>query len=300
MLARKIILFIVGLSFTGWGYAQELNCQVVVNATQVQSSDKKIFETLQTSLTEFMNNRRWTNDQYLNQERIDCSIFINVSERSNDEFKATIEVQSRRPVYRSSYFTPIFKYQDNDFNFKYLEFQQLEFIENTYQNNLTSVLAFYAYMLIGYDYDTFSLEGGTPFYLKAQAVVNNAQNATEVGWKAYENTRNRYWLVENALNPLFKAERETFFKYHRQGLDNMTDNKENARAAITESIELLKKVFAEKPGSLWLQLFFTAKADEIINIYSQAYTEEKNRIINTLTVIDPSNGTKYQDILKSQ
>jgi hypothetical protein len=279
---------------------QELNCTVQVNSSQIQSSDKKIFETLQNSLVELMNTRHWTSDQYLNQERIECSILINIVERiSNDEFKATIQVQSVRPVYKSSYNSPMLNFLDNDFNFRYLEFQQLEFQDNNHLSNLTSVLAFYAYLIIGLDYDSFSPDGGTPLFLKAQNIVANAQSAVESGWKAFESTKNRYWIIENLLNPSFKPLRETLYRYHRLGLDNMADNKENARAAITESLDLLKKVFADRPGSLLLQMFFNAKTDEIIKVYAQqAFPEEKSRVVNTLNMVDPSNSSKYQEILK--
>lgn len=293
-------LFSVVLFLTSPAIAQELNCSVVVNASQVQTSDKKIFESLQNSIFEMMNNRRWTNDQFLNQERIECSILINIVERiSNDEFKATIQVQSVRPIYKSSYNSPVFNFLDNDFNFRYLEFQQLEFEDNNHLSNLTSVLAFYAYIIIGLDYDTYSPEAGTPYFLKAQNVVTNAQAGAEGGWKAFEGTKNRYWVVENLLNPSFKPLREAMYKFHRGGLDNMADNKENGRGAVTEAIDLLKKVYADKPGSLLLQLFFNAKTDEIIKIYTgQAFPEEKNRVLNTLNLVDPSNSNKYQEILK--
>jgi hypothetical protein len=280
--------------------AQELNCSVQVNSDQIQTSDKKVFETLQTSIFEFMNNRRWTNDQYLNQERIECSILINITERiSSDQFKATIQIQSRRPVYKASYNTPIFNFLDNDFEFRYVEFQPLEFNETQFTTNLTSVLAYYAYVVIGMDYDSFSLEGGSPYFQKAQLVVNNAQSSSEKGWKAYENVRNRYWITENLLNPSFRPLRAAYYKYHRQGFDLMTENKDNARAAITESIEMLRKVQADKPGSVLMQLFFVAKSEEIVSVYTQAFPDEKNKVVNALNQIDPANANKYAEILKS-
>jgi len=281
--------------------AQELNCIVQVNSDQIQTSDKKIFETLQTAIFEFMNNRRWTNDQFLNQERIECSVLINITERtSSDQFKATIQIQSRRPVYKASYNTPVFNFLDNDFEFKYIEYQPLEFNETQFTTNLTSVLAYYAYVVIGLDYDTFSPEGGSPYFQKAQLVVNNAQSSSEKGWKAYENVRNRYWITENLLNPSFKPLRAAYYKYHRQGFDLMTENKDNARFAITESIEMLRKVQADKPGSVLMQLFFVAKAEEIVNVYSQAFPDEKNKVVNTLNQIDPANAQKYEEIIKSK
>jgi hypothetical protein len=297
----KFILGFVAFLFAVIGSisAQELNCTVSVNSSQIQSSDKKVYETLQNAVTEFMNTRKWTSDQFLNQERIDCSILITISERvATDEFKATLQIQTRRPIYKSSYNSTIFNFNDVDFNFKYLEFQALDFNESVFTSNLTSVLSFYAYMIIGLDYDSFSPNGGTPYFQKAQAIVNNAQNTSDKGWKAFDGTRNRYWLAENLLNPIFAPLRLCYYKYHRGGFDMLTDNKALAMASINEGLMGLKNVYAEKPGSFLLQLFFNAKTDEIINLYSQATPEDKAKIINLLSEIDPANGVKYQTITK--
>jgi hypothetical protein len=297
---RKLLFLLAFLFVVSTASAQELNCTVEVNTSQIQSSDKKIFETLKTAVFEFVNNRKWTNDQFLNQERIECSILINITERvSADEFKATIQIQSRRPVFKSSYNSTLMNYLDNEFQFRYLEFQPLDFIDNTFTSNLTSVLAFYSYIVIGLDYDTFSPMSGTPYFQKAQNIVNTSQSAAEGGWKAFEGTKNRYWIVENLLSPYFMPLRSALYKFHRQGLDAMTENKETARAAITESLQTLKSVYDNKPGALLLQMFFNAKTDEIVNIYStQATPEEKNKVYNVMSVIDPSNISKYQEILK--
>lgn len=292
LITPLLLYFIIAFS----SYAQELNCSVQVNSSQIQSSDKKIFETMQTAIREFMNNRKWTNDQFLNQERIECSLLITVSERSSDEMKATIQVQGRRPVHKSSYYSTLLNFNDLDFTFRYLEYQPLDYNEQSHLSNLTSVLAFYAYIIIGLDYDSFSLNGGTPYFQKAQTIISNAQNAPDKGWKAFEGTRNRYWLVENLLNPQFAPQREGWYKYHRLGLDMMADNVENGRKEVTESLDLEKKVYQEKPGSLLLQVFFNAKTDELINIYSQAFPDEKARVATLLSEIDPSNANKYQKI----
>lgn len=281
-------------------FAQELNCSVQVLSQQVQGTDKRVFETLRTSIFEFMNNTKWTKDAFQNDERIECSILINVSERiSTDEFRTTIQVQSRRPVFKTSYNTVLCNYNDNEFQFRYLEYQPLEFSENTSSSNLTSVLAYYAYMIIGMDYDSFSLNGGTRYFQKAQTIVNNAQNLPEKGWKAYEGNKNRYWLVENMLDPVFAPLRECVYQYHLTGLDVMAENKETGREAITRSIELLQKVHSSKPASFNMQVFFNAKADELVNIFSQAFPEEKSKVVNILNEIDPANTTKYQKILSA-
>lgn len=298
---RILVILFLTLSFTTNALAQELNCSVSILSPQIQASDKTIFETLQTSIREFMNNRTWTNDQYLNQERIECSIIITISERvSVDEFKANLQIQSRRPVYKSSFNTPLFNHQDNDMSFRYIQDQVLEFDEANINSNLTAVLAYYAYLLIGLDYDSFSPEGGTPYYVKAQNIVNNAARLSERGWKAFESSRNRYWITENLLNSSFKPLRSTLYAYHRMGLDYMSDDAQKGRMAITESIKELRRVFSDKPNSFLMQIFFNAKADEIVNIYSQSQMDEKNQVVPVLSLVDPANQLKYQGIMSGE
>lgn len=293
---RLVALFTFLFTLTG-SFAQELNCTVQVLAPQIQNVDKKVFESLQTSIFEFMNNTRWTSDVFKNDERIECSISINLAQQvSQGEYKGTLQVQSRRPTYKTSYNSPILNYNDNDFSFKYLEFQQLEFSENTFTSNLTSVLAFYAYMIIGMDYDSFAPEGGTQFYARAQTIVNNAQNATETGWKAFEGNKNRYWFVQNMLDQNFKPIRQALYGYHRLGLDIMNGDIEAGRGEIFTSIEQLQKVYNVVPNSYLMQIFFNAKSDEIINIFSEAFPDIRAKIVPILTLIDPGNSSKYQRI----
>ena len=285
------------LAYCSIGYTQELNCQVSILTPQIQASDKTIYDNLQTELRDFLNNRKWTNEEYLNQERIECSIVITISERvSTDEFKASIQIQSRRPVYNSSYNSPMFNHQDNDFSFRYVQDQTIEFDESNINSNLTAVLGYYAYIIIGLDFDSFSPEGGTPYFAKAQTIANNAQRLSERGWKAFETSRNRYWLVENLLNVSFKPMRAFIYSYHRQGFDKFTDNIADARSSITDNLSELKKVYQDKPNSFLMQVFFTAKADELINLFSQATNDEKNRALQVLTLVDPANTLKYQSI----
>lgn len=301
---NKLILFLFIISIpTIW--AQELNCKVQVLTQQISGTDKQVFETLQTAIFEFMNNRKWTNETFKTEERIDCSLIINITERvSTDEFKANLKVQSRRPVFKSSYNSVLLDYtespKETEFTFKYIENQALDFSENTYTSNLTSVLGFYAYLIIGLDYDSFSLNGGTPYLQKALSVVNNAQNSPDIGWKAFKSDKNRYWLINNMLDASFVPLRECIYNYHRNGLDVLVDNKESGRAAILESIESLKKVHQAKPASFNVEVFFNAKSDEIVNIFSGAFPDEKSKIVPILNEIDPLNSNKYQKILASQ
>jgi hypothetical protein len=295
---KNILLIFILIASPVLVLAQELNCTVTVLTPQIQSSDKKIYTTLQTAIYEFMNNTRWTNDQFNMQERIECSMQINITDRvSNDEFKGSIQVQFRRPVYKTSYYSPMMTINDENFQFRYIEYQTIEFRETGTNLNLPAVLAFYAYMIIGIDYDSFSPMGGSPFLQKAQNIVANQQNSPEKGWRAFESTRNRYWIAENLNNPIFKPIRDLMYNYHRKGLDIMTEKPEDAIAAITESIEGLRALHNDKPGSYLMQSLLFTKSDEIVNIYSSAFPEVKTRVVNVLNEIDPANGSKYQTIL---
>jgi len=296
MKLKLLFLFLLSI-FSNCLFAQELNCTVKVLSPAIQGTEKSVFETLETAIKEFMNNTRWTNDNFKQDERIECNITINVTRRiSVDEFEANIIVQSRRPVYKSSYNTNLINYQDNDFTFKYTPFQPFEFNENTFINNLTSTLGYYAYIFIGLDYDTFSPDGGTPYYQKAQTIVNNAQNASEKGWKAFEGSKNRYWLAENLANSNFKGVRSCLYNYHRMGLDMMTNDVELARKNIADALEGLQKVHNMQMGSFLMQIFFLAKADEIVNIFSVATPDVKNKLVPLLNTIDPGNVTKYEKL----
>lgn len=296
---RGAFLFFILLSTSS--FSQELNCKVQVLSQSIQGTDKRVFETLQTAIFELMNNRKWTNDAFQNSERIDCSILINITERpSTEEFKGTLQIQARRPVFKSSYNTVLLNNNDNDFQFKYLEGQPLEFTENLHLSNLTSVLAYYAYLIIGLDYDSFSPDGGTLYLQKALAIVNNAQSGSDIGWKAFDGSNNRYWLINNMMDASFVSLRDCMYKYHRLGIDLMADNKDAGRAAILESLEELKKVHQIKPLSYSLQVFFNAKSDEIINIFSGSFSDEKAKIVNLLNEIDPTNSNKYQKIITSK
>jgi hypothetical protein len=244
-----------------------------------------------------MNNRKWTNDVFQQDERIECSLVISITDKpSADDFRGSIQVQVRRPIYKSSYNSLLVNILDKNFSFKYIEYQPLEFSENLFMSNLTSVLAYYAYVIIGADYDSYSLEGGTPFYQKAQTIVSNAQSSSEKGWKSSEDTQNRYWIVENILNSSFKPMRECSYKYHRLGFDAMSQDLPGGRAIALSSLELLKKVYDVKPGSYCLTLFFLAKADEIVNLFTLADPAEKTRVLALVNEIDPANNVKYNKI----
>jgi hypothetical protein len=281
--------------------AQELNCRVTVNSLPAaqQVIDKRVFQSLQKQVYEFMNNTQWTTDQFKRDEKIDCNILININKVSPpDEFEASITVQSERPIFNSSYKSVMMNYQDNDFTFRYLEYQQFLYSENGYLSNLTSVLAYYAYVILAMDYDSYSFKGGTPYWQKAQTIVQFAQNAPEKGWRSSDGFRNRYWMVENILNPVFEPMRQVTYNYHMKGMDIMYDQLDAGRTDILDCLDLLLKVHKARPASFNMQVFFNAKTQEIINIFSEALPADKNRAINVLNQIDATNQNKYAKILQ--
>lgn len=280
-------------------FGQQLNCTVNVISPQVQNTERRIFETLQTDIREFMNSRQWTTDRFTLEERIECSILITISERiGNDRFRGTLQVQSSRPAFMTSYNSTLLNVNDQDFTFTYVENQPIQFQENQHTDNLSSVLAFYAYMILGMDYDSFSPKGGEPFFQNALQVVNNAQNEPERGWKAFEGSRNRYWLIENTLNARYEEFRQVIYDYHRKGLDVMQSDLEGGRRVITECIPKLKRIRLDQPNSYLLTVFFTAKTDELINIYKEAFPDVKQRVTNDLREMDPANANRYAEIIK--
>lgn len=282
--------------------AQELNCQVQVVSPQIQgTTEKRIFDNLQKAVFEFMNNTKWTNDIYSIEERINCSMFINITEKlSTDEYKATIQIQSTRTIFKSSYNSVLFNHNDADFQFRYVEFQPLDFSINQHMSNLTSVLAYYAYVILAMDYDSYSLNGGTPWWQKAQTIVSNAQNAPEKGWKSSESTKNRYWLVDNMLQPIFAPLRDCIYKYHRLGFDVMYQDVEGGRAVVLQALQELEAIHNSRPLSFPMQIFFNAKSDEIVKLFSGGTQDEKTKVVPLLQKIDPGHGIVYQNITRAQ
>ena len=296
---RFIIFFIITWSFN-YLKAQELLCNVRVNSSQVQTSDRKVFQSLQRDIYEFINNKTWTSVNIDNEERIECNIVINISKKvSNDQFEASIQIQSTRPIYGTSYKSTLFNHLDNDFNFRYLEYQSLDFSESTHTSNLTSVLAFYINIILGLDFATFSEDHAYEYFGKAQKIVSNAQNTSERGWKAFENDKNRYWLVNDLMDQRYSDFHTCMYRYHRHGLDKLAEDPEDARFEITEALESLKNIYRQNSSSFILRLFFDAKSDEIVNIYSEAFPNEQARIIQTLVEIDPLHSNDYQSIINS-
>lgn len=302
MLTSKIFGTLLVLLLTVNTIAQELNCQVNIQKPQIQGSSEQLFRDMQKDIFEFLNQTRWTNHNYSNEERIDCSMQIKISGYSGNKFSGTIQVISNRPVYGTTLQTPMLNYKEDDnlFEFEYIQNQSIDFNESRHSSNLASVLAFYAYIIIGLDYDSFSMQGGTEYFQKAQRIVNNAQASNDKGWKAFESVKqnNRYYLVENLLNSKYGIVRRASYRYHRLGLDLMQDRFENGRVEVAESLKFIQRAYRQKPNLFIIKLFFDAKHKEIINIFSESVASEKTKVYNIVSQVDPAHLKQY-DKLKS-
>jgi Domain of unknown function (DUF4835) len=297
----KYLLLLMIVPFSEIAHSQELNCNVQISAQKIQGSNRQVFQSMQKDVYEFMNNYIWTNNIYSYSERIDCSILINLTDQlSADEFTGTIQVQLSRPVFNTTYNTTMLNFIDNSFQFRYVEFQPLEFNPSVYTSNLVSVLAYYAYIIIGFDYDSFSPEGGTQYFQLAEKIVTSAQNAPEPGWKPYDGSRNRnrYWLVKNILDKEYEGVRKFIYEYDINGLDLMESKIGEARTNMVESLKLIQDLYRKKPDPFlyYMQVVIDSKSDEFVNIFTDAFPEEKSRVIQILTEIDPANKTKYEKI----
>jgi len=274
--------------------AQEMNCMLSISTPGLSETDRMVMQTLQSDLYEFVNQRNWTQYQFDTRERIEASIMITINERSGDEYKGSIQIQSRRPVYNTSYSAPLFNHQDRDVHFRYQENQPIEFADNVFTSNLTSLIAFYVYVILGFDFDSFAPMGGNPYFERAQNIVNLAQNAPERGWKSFEGQRNRYWLMENLFNNTYRPIREAIYTYHRMGFDRMVENMETGRSEVINALELLQRAHRERPGSFLMQVVMTAKSDELVNLFTEANPIDRNKAIQILTEVDPANSAKYR------
>ena len=277
--------------------SQELNSLVTVNYSQIQGSNTQVFKTLEKSLTEFINQTKWTNKDIKPEERIDCAFTIIITSRDDNTFKGTIQIQSSRPVYDSSYTSPILNLKDNDFNFKYNEFDPLIYNKNSFDSNLLSTLVFYVNVVLGADADTFKNNGGLPFYKEAQNVMLQAQQSGLAAWSNQVGVQNRFQLIDNLLSPNLKQFRNAMYDYHRKGFDEMAENKLKGKGAIENAIISLDRLYNKVIGNPLLRTFFDAKSDEIINLYSDGpNTRSKQRLIVVLQKISPNNSSKWRKI----
>ena len=282
-------------------YAQEINCSVTVNSDAIEGSNKQVFETLKQAIEEYMNQNRWTNMTYAEKEKIECSMLLVVKAYQDNMFACEMTLQSRRPVYGTSYTTPLLNFKDNSFNFTYQEFDRIEYQQNQFTTNLTAMLAYYCYLIIGHDQDSFQRLGGTPFFQACEEIVNACQSAsmdqTELkGWLAFDSNRNRYALINNLLDEAFKKYRNYYYEYHRLGLDEMSGNVANGRARIAEGIPVLKEAYRARPATYVINTFLDAKADELADIFAKGTDKEKKSVYEILMDIDPTRQQTYERI----
>ena len=304
---RKLFFVIVIFLIVNPVKAQELRARINVVANRVGNNvDKKTFQTLQTALNNFINNRKWTSENYSPEEKIDCSFLLNLESTGDaNVYKASLTIQSARPVFNASYLSPIINFQDNEIIFKYAEFQQMEFNENRVAgtdplvSNLTAVIAYYINIILGLDYDSFSPRAGNIYFQKAQNIVNNAPDGRSIsGWKAFDGTRNRYWLIENLLNSRYTLIHDAYYNFYRKGMDKLYDDEIGGRNQILNVLSLLNNFNNDNPNTMILQFFFQGKTQELIQIFSKATPPEKSKALEFLQRLDISNASKYKEGLK--
>ena len=296
----KNSLLVILLVLTISSQAQELKCVVNINSTQIQTSDRSVFKDMKQAIEQFMNTRKWTNDTYKQHERINCSMLITITKMpSIGNFQATVQVQSARPVFNSTYSSLVFNFADRDWEFGYIESQPLEFNDNTFTNDMTSFLAMYAYLILGVDSDTFSELGGTPFFQRAQQVVINAQSGGRAGWTALGSTRNRYWIVENYNNNQMVDLRKAMYSYHRLALDTFDKEPDKSRETILKGLRDIKKIRDINPNAILLISFLDAKGKELANLFSSGNIQVRREAYDIITQIDPSNRAAYEKIVRN-
>lgn len=284
--------------------AQELKCTVTINSDKVDGSNKQMFETLKASIEEYMNSNRWTNMTYAEHEKIECNMLIVVSQVTVDNMMSCeMTLQSRRPVYGTTYTTPLLNFRDKNFNFTYSEYDRIEYQQNQFTTNLTAMLAYYCYLIIGHDQDSFQRLGGTPFFQQCEEIVNTCQSASmegteQKGWLAFDSNRNRYALINNLLDEAFKKYRNFYYDYHRLGLDEMAANVTNGRARIAEGLPTLREAYRARPATYVVNTFLDAKADELVDIFSKGTDKEKKEVYEILMDIDATRQQTYEKITK--
>ena len=304
---RKLIFLFALVLLTQITRAQELKATVTVVSSQVGNTvNPGVFRTLQTAVNNFINNRKWTTDNFLPNEKIECNFLLNIEPTSDvNVYNANLTLQAARPVFNTAYLSPIINFRDENVTFKYVEFQQLDFNENRVSgsdaltSNLTAVLAYYANMILGFDYDSFSIHGGDVFFQKAQNIVNNAPDGRGIsGWKAFDGVRNRYWLVENMLNSRYTIMHDVYYNYYRLGMDKLYEDENQARAEVLNVLNLLNNFNTDNPNKMINQFFFQGKSTELVKLFSKAQQQDKARASELLQKMDITNANKYKEELK--
>ena len=292
---RNYLIVFVFIFAIGSTAAQELNCVVTVNSDQVAQTNQQIFKTLERSLNDFVNRSKWTNRVYKDNERVNAQMFITITEYESNRFKGNIQIQSSRPVFNTSYETPIFNYKDNQFNFEYIEFQPLVFNENVFESNLVSVIAYYVYVVLGLDADTFTLEGGSDYFRMAQNIVTQAQSSNSLGW-SQSSDRSRFELVDNLMSNTYREYRVAMYNYHRKGIDILADNNSTGKQVIAGTLNLFETMIKRRPNAFLVSTFFDAKSEEIRNIFSDGPKVDVIQLKETLNRIAPLYSSTWNEI----
>lgn len=296
----KKMLFLFFVLATVGVQAQELTFSVKINTLKLQTVDPKVFITLEQTVAEFLNNQKWTNEIFETNERINCNLVLTIQEElSPTSFKADLAIQASRPVFGSTYETRMLNHLDKEVTFSYEQFQPLIYSKNVFNDNLSSILAFYVYVILGMDADSFSLFGGDEHYQTAQEILNTVpQNvaSSAAGWRSVEGNRNRYWIIENILSPRVRALRQGLYEYHRQGLDMMASDVNTGRAIVLQALEEVDKVNQSYPNAMIIQMFSNAKSDEIVEIFKRGTRQEQDRVVQIMVKVDATNASKYRNI----
>jgi len=293
---RKFATFIIGVLSISLVQAQELNCTVSIDAQQTGQPNLQVFRTLETQLREFVNNTSWTDRVYKTQERIDCNMSMIISQMDGDNFQATLQIQSSRPIFESTYDSPVYNYFDRQVSFQYKEFAPLNFNINTFESNLVSVIAFHVYTILGLDADTFELNGGEPYFQIAKQITNTASSENYKGWKAADGNQSRYQLNDALLSSVYREYHEALYEYHRHGLDQMSTDTRKAKQKVIDAIEILRGINDRRPNSFLVRTFFDAKTNEIQSIFSGGPQVDIVKLVENLNRLAPTKRSNWQEI----
>lgn len=292
---RKIFLFFLLLNISFF-QGQDLNCEITIDARQTGQENLQVFKSLENQLYEFINNNSWTGRSIRPNEKINCTMFLNISSMDNDSFNGTLQIQASRPVYNSSYFSPVYNFNDKNFNFRYQEYQNLNFNPNQFENNLVSIITFHIYILLGIDADSFALNGGTDYFEVAREILDYSQNQGYKGWASTDGLQSRYFLIDNILSPTYKEYREVMYSYHLRGLDKMANEPKMSKTILIEQMNALNIMHRRRPNSFLMRVFFDTKSEEIFEIFKDGPKVSTSNLISILNRISPNNSEKWRNI----
>ena len=292
---RKIFLFFLLLNISFF-QGQDLNCEITIDARQTGQENLQVFKSLENQLYEFINNNSWTGRSIRPNEKINCTMFLNITSMDNDSFNGTLQIQASRPVYNSSYLSPVYNFNDKNFNFRYQEYQNLNFNPNQFENNLVSIITFHIYIILGIDADSFALNGGTDYFEVAREILDYSQNQGYKGWASTDGLQSRYFLIDNILSPTYKEYREVMYSYHLRGLDKMANEPKMSKTILIEQMNALNIMHRRRPNSFLMRVFFDTKSEEIFEIFKDGPKVSTSNMISILNRISPNHSEKWRNI----